>query len=192
MLTGNREVSLITRDEAIGLVHEKIQNVNLRRHMLATEAIMRSLAAKLGKDTDLWGLTGLLHDIDLEEVEQDMHRHAAVGADWLEGKLPTEAVQAVRAHNDALGIERKQELEHALAAAETLTGLVVATTLVLPSKKIADLKAKSVRKRMKEPRFAAGVNRDIIRESEKLGFELSEFIELGVEAMRSIGPEIGL
>jgi putative nucleotidyltransferase with HDIG domain len=183
---------LISRDEAINLVHEKIQNINLRRHMLATEAIMRSLAEKLDRDADLWGLTGLLHDIDLEEVEQDMHRHAAVGAEWLEGKLPAPAVQAVKAHNEALGVERSEELEHALAAAETLTGLVVATTLVLPSKKIADLKAKSVRKRMKEPRFAAGVNRDIIRESEKIGLELAEFIELGVEAMRKIGPEIGL
>jgi putative nucleotidyltransferase with HDIG domain len=192
MPTGYREASLISRDEALNLVHEKIQNINLRRHMLATEAIMRSLAEKLGKDKDLWGLTGLLHDIDLEEVEQDMHRHAAVAASWLEDKLPAEAVQAVRAHNDALGVARSAELEHALAAAETLTGLVVATTLVLPSKKIADLKAKSVRKRMKEPRFAAGVNRDIIRESEKIGFELSEFIELGVEAMRAIGPDIGL
>jgi len=183
---------VISRDEAVNLVHEKIQNINLRRHMLATEAIMRSLAEKLGRDADLWGLTGLLHDIDLEEVDADMHRHAAVAAEWLQGKLPPEAVQAVRAHNDGLGIERKEQLEHALTAAETLTGLVVATTLVLPSKKIADLKSKSVRKRMKEPRFAAGVNREIIKESEKIGFELSDFIDLGVEAMRQIGPEMGL
>ncbi len=188
-----RPHKMISREEALVLVEEKISNVNLRRHMLASEAVMRSLAERLDQDVELWGLTGLLHDIDLEEIDHDPGRHAAVAAEWLDGKLPAEALSAVRAHNgEQLGIQRKSELEHALAASETLTGLVVATTLVLPSKKIADLKAKSVRKRMKEPRFAAGVNRDIIREGEKLGLELSEFIELGVEAMRAIGAEIGL
>ncbi|MBW1809016.1 MAG: HDIG domain-containing protein [Deltaproteobacteria bacterium] len=184
---------MISRDEAINLVHEKIQNVNLRRHMLATEAVMRALAARLEEDEELWALTGLLHDIDLETVEQDPKRHAQVAAEWLEGKLPDEALQAIRAHNgEALGIQRKEHFEHALAASETLTGLVVATTLVLPSKKLADLKAKSVRKRMEEPRFAAAVSREIIRESEKLGLELAEFIDLGVEAMRKIGSDLGL
>jgi len=184
---------MISRDEAVSLLESKIENINLRRHMLATESIMRSLASRLGRDADLWGLTGLLHDIDLEEVDQDPKRHAAVGAEWLAGKLPDEAVQAVKAHNgEMLGIERSSELEHALAAAETLTGLVVAATLVLPSKKLADLKVKSVRKRMKEPRFAAGVNREIILECEKFGMEVFEFIELGVEAMRGIGPDLGL
>lgn len=184
---------MISRDEALDLMHGKIQNTNLRRHMLATEAIMRGLADKLGRDAELWGLTGLLHDIDLEEVDQDPARHAAVGAAWLESKLPAEAVEAIRLHNaEGLGLERTGELAHALAAAETLTGLVVATTLVLPSKKIAELKPKSVRKRMKEPRFAAGVNRETIRECERVGIELAEFIDLGVASMRGIAPELGL
>lgn len=184
---------MLSRGEAISLLEEKIENVNLRRHMLATESIMRSLASRLGQDAEFWGLTGLLHDIDLEEVDQDPKRHAAVGAEWLSGQLPEEAVCAVRAHNgEMLGIERSTELDHALAASETLTGLVVAATLVLPSKKLSDLKTKSVRKRMKEQRFAAGVNREIIRECEKIGLDVSEFIELGVEAMRGIGPDLGL
>ena len=184
---------MISRDEAVSLLEEKIENVNLRRHMLATESIMRSLASRLGRDADLWGLTGLLHDIDLEEVDQDPKRHAAVGAEWLSGKLPGEAVSAVRAHNgEMLGIERSTELDHALAASETLTGLVVAATLVLPSKKLSDLKSKSVRKRKKEPRFAAGVNREVIKECEKIGIEVPELIELGVEAMRGIGPDLGM
>ncbi|MBN2496443.1 MAG: HDIG domain-containing protein [Deltaproteobacteria bacterium] len=184
---------MIARDEALALMESKIANENLRRHMLATEAIMRALASKLGQDEDLWGLTGLLHDIDLEEVGDDAGRHAALAAEWLEGQLPAEALQAIRSHNgEQLGIERRAVLDHALAAAENLTGLVVAATLVLPGKRIADLKAKSVRKRMKEPRFAAGANRDIIREAEQVGLELAEFIEIGVEAMRGVGPELGL
>ena len=160
---------MISREEAVSLLESKVGNINLRRHMLATESIMRSLASRLQKDAELWGLTGLLHDIDLEEVDQDPKRHAAVGAEWLSGKLPEEAVAAVRAHNgEMLGVQRSSELDHALAAAEALTGLVVAATLVLPSKKLSDLKVKSVRKRMKEQRFAAGVNREIIKECEKI------------------------
>ena len=181
------------RAQALDLMESKIENINLRRHMLATEAVMRALASKLGRDEELWGQTGLLHDIDLDEVGEDASRHALTAAEWLEGQLPDESLQAIRAHNgEILGIARETELEHALAAAETLTGLVVASCLVLPSKRIADLKVKSVRKRMKEPRFAAGANRDIIREGEKLGLELAEFIEIGVEAMRAIGSELGL
>ncbi len=187
------DLPMMDREQAWRLVCEKIQNTNLRRHMLASEAVMRAVARRLGRDENLWGLCGLLHDIDLEHVDNDMHRHAAVAAEWLEGKLPPEAVDAIRRHNaEGLGLERTTELDHALAASETITGLVVAAVLVLPSKKIADLKAKSVRKRMKEPRFAAGVNRDNIRECEKIGIELAEFVDLAVEAMREIGPDIGL
>ena len=184
---------MLDREQAVRLMEDKIQNINLRRHMLATEAIMRALAHSLDRDEDLWGLTGLLHDIDLETVDQDPKLHAATAADWLDGDLPAEAIQAIRTHNgENLGLLRASELDHALAAAENLTGLVVAATLVLPSKKLAELKAKSVRKRMKEPRFAAGANRDIIRESDKLGLELAEFIDLGVESMRAIGDQLGL
>lgn len=185
---------MLTRLEALALVEEKIQNLHLRRHMLATEAVLRALARRLGEDAELWGLTGLLHDIDLESGgAADPGQHALLAAGWLEGRLPPEAVQAIRAHNgEALGIRRQAPLEHALAASETLTGLVTAAVLILPSKRIADLKAKSVQKRMKEPRFAAGANREIIRECERLGVPVEEFIVLGVEAMRAIGPGLGL
>jgi uncharacterized protein len=184
---------VLTRPEALQLVEEKIQNLNLRRHMLATEAVLRALARKLGQDEELWGLTGLVHDLDLESGGADPKQHALLAAGWLEGRLPPEAVQAIRAHNgENLGIARATPLEHALAAAETLTGLVTAAALILPSKKLADLKAKSVQKRMKEPRFAAGANREIIRECERLDVPVEGFIELGVEAMRAIGPALGL
>jgi putative nucleotidyltransferase with HDIG domain len=187
------EADVIERAEALALMESKVVNINLRRHMLATEAVMRSLAGRLGADLELWGLTGLLHDIDLEAVEQDPGLHAATAAEWLAGQLPEEARQAIRAHNgEALGISRVSALDFALAAAENLTGLVVAAVLVLPSKRIADLKAKSVKKRFKEPRFAAGANREIMLESQRLGLELGEFVELGVEGMRAIGADLGL
>lgn len=181
------------RDEALRIMESKVQNLNLRRHMLATEAVMRALARHLGEDEALWGITGLIHDIDLEQGGQDPSAHARLAAEWLEGKLPPEALAAIRAHNgERLQIERRTRFEHALAAAETVTGLVVAATLVLPAKKIAELKPQSVLKRMKEPRFAAGVNRDIVRECEQLPVPLADFVALAVEAMRPLAPALGL
>lgn len=184
---------MISKYQADSLLEQKVQNINLRRHMMATEAVLRALAHKLGKDEELWGLTGLLHDLDLEAVDQDPMQHAEVAANWLTGKLPQVALQAIRAHNgENLNVKRESELDHALAAAENLTGLIVAATMVLPSKSLCDLKARSVRKRMKEPRFAAGANRDIINECSHLGLEIEEFIELGVMGMKSIAQKLGL
>lgn len=183
----------MNREDALQFLKQKIDNPNLVNHCLATEAIMRKLAAHFGEDADLWGVTGLLHDVDLGEVGDDMTRHAAVGAGWCADKgLPQVACQAIRTHNDALGLARQSTFEHALAAAETITGLIVATALVYPDKKVTSVKPKSVRKRMKEKHFAAGVNRDIIMECETIGFELTDFIELSLGAMCEIAGELGL
>jgi uncharacterized protein len=181
------------RENALQFLKENIANPNLIKHCLATEAIMRKLALHFDEDADLWGLTGLLHDVDLGEVGDDMSRHADVGADWCaERGLPEVACRAIRTHNDALGLGRESTFEHALAAAETITGLIVATSLVYPDKKVASVKPKSVRKRMKEKNFAAGVNRDIIMECEQIGFELGDFIVLSLDAMCEIAEELGL
>ena len=167
---------------------------NLIKHSLATEAIMRSLARHLDKDEELWGITGLLHDIDLEETRDDQSRHALLGAEILRGEdFPKEGIQAVIAHNgEVLGVERKSALDFALASAETLTGLIIATALIYPDKKLASVKAKSVKKRMKEKRFAQNVNREIIKECENIDLELGEFIGIGLESMQQIAPELGL
>jgi putative nucleotidyltransferase with HDIG domain len=183
------------RSEAYALLTEKLAADNLIKHSLATEAIMRALARRFGEDEELWGMTGLLHDLDLEIVGDDMSTHAQVTADiLLEAGFPQEGVQAVRMHNsEGLGLgERTSRFEHSLAAAETVTGLIVATALVLPSKSLADVKAKSVRKRMKETAFARGARREVIMECEEAGVPLDEFIDLSLEAMRGIAPEIGL
>lgn len=181
------------RDAAWRLLNERLDRPNLVNHCRATEAILRKLAPRFDQDPELWGLAGLLHDVDLGEVGDDMSRHADVGARWCEERgLPAEACRAIRRHNDALGLPRETDLEHALAAAETLTGLIVATTLVYPDKRLASVKAKSVRKRMKEKAFAAGVDRGIIRECEMIGIPLAEFIDISLEAMREIADELGL
>ena len=155
---------------------------------------MRALARRFGEDEDRWGLTGLLHDIDVEFTNADPKIHALKAEELLvESDLDSEMIDAIRMHNDeATGIARTTKFQHALAAGETITGLIYATTLVYPDKKIASIKYKSVRKRMKEKAFAASVNRNHIMECEKIGIPLSDFAELSLEAMRGISVELGL
>ncbi|MFH0813140.1 MAG: HDIG domain-containing metalloprotein [Pseudomonadota bacterium] len=185
---------MIERKQALDLLNQHIKTENLQRHCLATEAIMRKLAQRLEKNEDMWGLTGLLHDLDLEITRDDQTRHALVAAEMLALQgLPPEALQAIRAHNgEVLGIKRESDFDHALASAETVTGLIVATALVQPDKKVASVKPKSVIKRMKEKRFAENVNREIILECEKMGLPLEEFIILSLEAMQGIARDLGL
>ncbi|MCK5136233.1 MAG: HDIG domain-containing protein [Bacteroidales bacterium] len=163
-------------------------------HCLASEAVMRALARRLREDEERWGLTGLLHDVDVEVTGADPKVHALKAEELLdEFNLDGEMIDAIRMHNDeATGIPRYTLFQHALAAGETITGLIYATTLVYPDRKINSVKYKSVRKRMKEKAFAASVNRDHILECEKTGIPLDEFIQISVDAMREISGEIGL
>jgi putative nucleotidyltransferase with HDIG domain len=183
------------REEALNLLHENLRAENLRKHCYATEAVMRRLAGAKGEDEDLWGLTGLLHDLDLEITEADMSRHGEVAASMLEQRgEPIQMADAVRMHNaEGLGLgERKTAFEHSLAAAETLTGLIVAAALIRPEKKLSEVKVKSLRKRMKEKAFARGARREVIMECEQAGFELDEFLALALEAMQGISDQLGL
>jgi putative nucleotidyltransferase with HDIG domain len=171
----------------------RIASENLRRHMLATEAIMRALAARLGEDPGLWGLAGLAHDLDSEETEGDAALHGVVAADRLrELGLPDEAAHAVAAHNHDTGVPASSSLDIALIAADQLSGLVTAAALVRPEKDLAGVKAKSIRKRYREGAFARGVDRASIDRCAELGLELDDFLALGLEAMQGIAPELGL
>lgn len=184
----------INREEALTLLRENVQNENLFKHCLATEAVMKALAEKLGEDKEKWGLTGLVHDLDVELVQGDPARHSLETIRILGDRgVDEEILQAVKMHNaEAHGETRSEIFHHALAAGETITGLIVATAMVYPDKKINSVKPKSIKKRMKEKRFAAGVDRDIIMECEKLGMGLDEFIPLCLEAMQGIGDDLGL
>ena len=175
-------------------LREHVKNEKTVIHCLASEAVMRALAVRLGEDEDRWGLTGLLHDVDVEVTDADPKVHALKAAELLEDfGLDPEMLDAIRMHNDeATGKPRSTPFQHALAAGETITGLIYATTLVYPDKKLESVKYKSVRKRMKEKACAASVNREHILECEKIGIPLDEFIQLSVDAMRGIAGEIGL
>lgn len=185
---------MMKREKAIELLNHYIKNERMRRHCYASEAVMRALALKLGRDLEQWGLAGLLHDIDVEITDADPKRHALESAGILEKEgLDPESVEAIRLHNEeATGIKRSKEFHHALAAGETITGLIIATTMVYPDKKLASVKPRSVVKRMKEKAFAASVNRDTIRECEMIGIPLDEFAGIAVHAMQGISDELGL
>lgn len=184
----------ITREEAISLLNEHIRNPNLIKHCLATEAVMKALADRLGEDREKWGLTGLLHDLDVEMVKSDLSVHTNETARILQERgVKDDIIQAIRLHNEKAHNEKRSELfHHALAAGETITGLIIATTLVYPDKKIRSVKAKSIKKRMKEKSFAAGVDRNIVMECEKLGMDISEFAEICLKAMQEIADDLGL
>jgi putative nucleotidyltransferase with HDIG domain len=184
----------ITRDEALQLMEKYLKTENLQKHSLATEAIMRRLAQKMGEDEELWGIAGLLHDLDYEDTKDDMPRHTLLTEEILKGKgVCKEITEAIKGHNaDNLGYNREKPIDHALTCAECITGMIVATTLVYPDKKISSVKSKSIIKRMKQKEFARSVNRDYIRECEKIEIPLEEFAELSLKAMQGISNELGL
>jgi len=183
----------VTREEALDSVRANVENKNLIKHMLASEAIMRALARRFGEDEEEWGLTGLLHDIDLELVNDDMREHSKLGADLARELGASEAmVHAILSHNEAHGVLLETRLDKALFCVDPLTGLIIAAALVRPDKKLAGLEAKSVMKKFKEKGFAAGANREQISKCSQIGLELDDFIELGVGAMKGIADDLGL
>jgi putative nucleotidyltransferase with HDIG domain len=184
---------MLTRDDALDSIETNVETRNTIKHMLATEAIMRALAKRLGGDVEEWGLTGLLHDIDMELCEGDMSTHSKLGADLVREIGASEAMaHAILCHNEAHGIPRESKLDKALFCADPLTGLIIAAALVRPDKKLASVEARSVKKKFKEKSFAAGANREQIALCSELGIELDEFIELGLKAMKGIADDLGL
>ncbi|HDZ54581.1 MAG TPA: HDIG domain-containing protein [Candidatus Nealsonbacteria bacterium] len=184
----------MNRDQALELLKQNLDNQNLIKHCLAVEAVMRALARQLGENEDQWGIAGLLHDIDYEKTKDDPNKHSLVGAQMLEeAGLSKEICQAVKVHNEIHGIQPEAPMDKALFTIDPLTGLIVAATLVLPSKKITDLTVENVLNRFKEKAFARGINREIIKQSEGLlDIKLEEFVKTGLQAMQKINKDLGL
>ena len=181
------------RDQALTIVHEYVQNQNLRRHMIAVEAAMRDYAKYFGEDPDEWGLVGLLHDFDWE-IHPSLESHPQDGAPILrERGVPEHIIRCILSHADHTDVPRQTLMERALYACDEITGLIVAVALVRPSRSLHDLKVSSVRKKWKEPRFAANVDREqIARGAEELGVDLWEHVERVIQAMRTVAEELGL
>ncbi len=180
---------MIERAEAFELIKERVTNQNLIRHMLSVEAVMRSLACHLNEDEELWGVTGLIHDVDAQETLDDYPRHTYIAKEILGDRLSEESWHAIHAHPGHIIAETR--FDWALYCADPVTGLITAATLTHPSKRLVELKLKSLKKRFKDKRFAAGANRDAIKSCIHIGLELDEFLSLSLEAMQGIADELG-
>lgn len=182
------------RKEAIKWVKEKIENKNLIKHCLAVEAAMRDLARHFGEDVEKWGLCGLLHDIDYEDTKDKPMLHSQLGAQMLQKRgVDEEICKAVYTHNEIHEKEPESLMAKAVYCVDPLTGLIVAATLVLPSKKIEDLEVENVLNRFTEPRFAAGANREVIKKCEEyLDLSLEEFTSMVLSSMKKISDKLGL
>ena len=182
------------RKKAFELLKSYVSSEKMIIHSLCSEAVMRAIANETGNDEEKYGLAGLLHDIDVEITSADPKVHGLKSVEILEKyDVDPDIIDAISMHNEeATGKERNTFFQHALAAGETITGLIYATTLVYPEKKIEKVKYKSVKKRMKEKAFAASVNRENILECEKIGIPLDDFIRISVDAMKGISDDIGL
>ncbi|MFA5932910.1 MAG: phosphohydrolase [Microgenomates group bacterium] len=188
---------MINREEALKILEEKVQNQNIIKHMLATEAMMKALAKKFEPEKiEEWGLSGLLHDGDYSE-SVPLEKQGIQISEWVEEKgydVPEAVKHAMAAHNmENTGVKPESKMDWALFCGDSLTGLIVASALVLPDKKLAGVTSETVLKRFKEPKFAAGTRREGIKMCEEhLGISLEEFVKITLEAMQEVHEEIGL
>lgn len=183
----------MNREEGYTIVSEYVENENLIRHMLSVEAAMSFYADKYSEDVDLWGLAGLLHDFDWE-IHPTLEQHPQDGAPILrERGVPEPVIRAIQSHADHTGVPRQSLMEKALYACDEITGLIVAVALVRPSRSLYDLKVKSVKKKWKDRAFAAGANRDEIKQAvEEFGVPLWEHTSNVILAMRGAAPQLNL
>lgn len=185
----------MNREQAVELMRKYVTAENLRQHCLATGVIMRALANKFGKDESKWEIWGLLHDLDFESTKDTPDKHGLRTAEMLRSEgFSEEDVRIIMSHNaEKLGIPPRQNLEeYALACAETVTGILSAAALVRPDKSIAAVVPSSVKKKMKDKAFAKNVDREVIKECEKIGLPLDDFLQLSINAMSSIAQDLGL
>ncbi|HPH78531.1 MAG TPA: lysine--tRNA ligase [bacterium] len=189
----NTETTGITREEAKEVMIYNIKNVNLQKHSLAVEAILQAMAQQLKADSDVWGIAGLLHDVDYEKTMNEPTKHCNLTADILKGKnVSPLIIQAVRAHNPACGSSVQTRLDQAILAADPMSGFIVAAALVQPDKKLASVNTESLMKKFKDKSFAKGADREAMKSVERLGLSLEEFVKISLAALQSIADDLGM
>ena len=182
------------REKALLLIEKYITSENIKKHLIATEALMRELAKRFNEDEEIWGITGLIHDIDWDLTKNTPEKHSILGAEILEKEgFPEEIVNAVRVHNHIHNLEPKTLLEKALYSCEEMTGFIVAVALVMPNKSLDEVTVERIISKFKEPSFAKGVNRDIIKKCEEfLNISIEELAEICLNAMKKVRDQLGL
>jgi len=185
-------LSELTREDALRLLRKYVKQENLIKHCIATAAVMREIAKHLGEDEHKWELIGILHDIDYELVGEDMTKHGLKGAEILsEEGVDGEIVEVVKRHNHTIFGDYEKPVEIALQAADSVSGLIIAAALVKKGK-LSEVTPKTVKKKFKDKSFAAGCDRNRIREIEKLNVELPKLYELGIRGLLDVRGELGL
>ena len=184
---------MVTREEALNFVKEHVARRNIVYHMLAVEAIMRSTARYFGEDEEKWSLVGLLHDIDYEKTETAPEKHSLLAENILKGLVSEEIIRAIKTHNfKHTGVMPETRMEKALIACDAISGLLVACALVMPSKKLADVRVESVVKKFRDKDFARGVDRERILVCEEIGIPQEKFFEIALDGLKANASNIGL
>ena len=183
----------MNREDALSLLKENLSNENLVKHCLAVEAIMKKTAEYLQEDTEKWGLVGLLHDIDYEKTKDNTKAHATIGAEMLSGMVDEEITKAIKSHNfENTGVVPETRMELCLVAADAVSGLVIACALVMPSKRLNDVRLDTVKEKFKTKDFARNCNRGKMLYCEKINIEKDKFFELSLNALQNIAEDLGL
>ena len=186
---------MISIEAAFELMESEVETDALRKHMLAVSAIMGALANKLeivGEDKEKWVLVDLLHDLDYERTKDNFELHGLITVEMLSEELSEECLYAIKAHNSRTGFEPNSVMAKALIATDAVSGLIVPTALMMPSRKLADVSVKSLKKKYKDKSFARTVSRENIMICEDLGLDRNEFFNLALEALREISDDLGV
>lgn len=182
---------MLKRESAVELVENHVKSKNLIKHCLAVEVVMRALAKRFGEDEELWGLAGLLHDLDYDYTKDDPQNHGLKTVELLKDyDVPKAVLDAILAHCEKKEITTK--MERAIYAADPVTGFIVAAALITPEKSLSVIDTDFLMRRFKEKLFAKGANREQMKSCEELGLSLEEFLTLSLDAMKTISKELGL
>ena len=184
---------MLGRDDALRLLEENVRDRKIILHMIAVGAIMRELARYFGEDEGVWELVGLLHDIDYERTKDDPSRHGLVAEEILRSLVSEDILRAIKAHNfENTGIEPRTRMEKALIASDAISGLIIACALVMPSKRLEEVKVKTIKRKFKQKDFARSVRRERILFCEQIGIPREKFFELALNALKGVSGELGL
>jgi len=184
---------MLGRDDALRLLEENVRDRKIILHMIAVGAIMKELARYFGEDEEVWELVGLLHDIDYERTKDDPSRHGLVAEEILRSLVSEDILRAIKAHNfENTGIEPRTRMEKALIASDAISGLIIACALVMPSKKLEEVKVRTIKRKFKQKDFARNVRRERILFCEQIGIPREKFFELALNALKGVSGELGL
>jgi hypothetical protein len=184
---------MLGREQAFELLKKYLRNNNLIKHSIAVETILKDMAKKLHENEENWGLAGLLHDLDYDYSKQNPEKHAILTTQVLEGLVPKEVIDAIKAHNYKHTMKDPvTTLDKSLIAADAVSGLVIATALVMPSKKLADVELKTLINKYNDKSFAQGCNRKKIELAEDIGLDVNSFLELSLTALKKKADSLGV